>query len=282
MAQIARSQTYHPLVQEGKLWTTYHYFCLDYAATSDYTRFEGDTVIGAVTYKKIWVSTDLAMTQWHINGLIREDAQKKVFLTFSDPSNEFLLYDFNAAAGDTLHFHDNLNPYVLDSIGTYTLLSGEQRKSFMLHCTVFPCFENWIEGIGSITKGVLEGGTCGFVGDDPEMMCDWENDTMKYHSPDYSGCFVITSINNLLQNGQKIRVFPNPASDAITVEIKSGTTISLRIEILDLTGRICLEKNLRTGVTVIPLRKNPIPGGIYLYHIFAGNEILTTGKLTIL
>lgn len=280
--QFLEAQTYHPLVANGKIWTTYHSMFLWEPPTSDYTKFERDTTIGSITYKRVWVATDAAMTQWQDYGIIREDAQKRVFYSFTEPAFEYLLYDFNSAAGDTLYLHGNISPYVLDSLGTYTLVTGEQRKKFMLHYTGYDCSETWVEGIGCITYGILNGGFCGLVGDNPKMICGWENDTIKYHWIQYPDCFIFTGINNLSQNGQTITVFPNPASDAITVEIKTGITGSLHIEIMDLTGRIFYKQELSPTTSVIPLDDNTIPAGLYLYRIVSGKETLSTGKLTIL
>lgn len=282
-APFLKSQTYHPLVDEGKRWSARHIFSPTGTIYSDYTEFEGDTLIGLYAYKHVWQYTDEAMTQKYLDGFIREDlAQKKVFMRYTDVAEDFLLYDFGAEEGDTLFLHYNPNPYVLDSIQTVTLLSGEQRRSFNLHSNfVYPCTETWIEGIGSISKGVLNSGSCGFVGDDPRMLCAWENDTLKYHNPDYSYCFVITGTGELPSQEPVVGVFPNPASTGINVEIRSGTE-PLQFEITDLTGRIMQSCDLVSKNSRIDLDKHVFSPGIYLYRVRSGNAILTTGKLTVL
>jgi hypothetical protein len=278
---LLKAQTYHPLVETRKLWSTYH-LILPNPPLSDYTKFEGDTTIGLYTYKKVWVSYDAEMTQWYNYGLIREDLQKKVFYTLTYPVYEFLMYDFGANPGDTLMLHGNPYPYVLDSVGTCTLLSGEQRRTIMLHYTWYPCSETWIEGIGSSTFGVLNGGMCGAVGDSHSMLCAWENDTLKYHGPAYHDCFIIDGIISHSLNDQMVRVYPNPASDVLTVYIESGSNAGLHIGIQDLAGRVCIEQVLDGRETLISLKKANLSKGLYIYHISSGNAIIHAGRLTIL
>ena len=278
-----QSQNYHPLLDRGKHWSTHHVYSPTSTAYSDYTEFEDDTLIGPYTYKHAWKYTDEAMTQKYLEGFIREDViQRKVFFRFTDVSADFLLYDFNASAGDTLLLH--LNPYasVLDSIGTFTLLSGEQRRSFFLHSTFpFPCAETWVEGIGSITKGVLNSGTCGFVGDDPQMLCAWENDTLKYHNPGFTYCFVITGKGDLPPRETVVKVFPNPTSAGIHVEILNSVK-NVQFQITDLTGRTIYSCDLVSIISRIDLNKHTFPHGIYLYRASSGDETIAVGKLTIL
>jgi hypothetical protein len=134
VALWASAQTYHPLVDESKLSSTKHFYCLDNEPTTDYVRFESDTVIGVYTYKHTWCYTNEAMNQRTLRGFIREDiAAKKVYFRYAAAGNEYLLYDFNAAVGDSVWLIDPYFVYVVDSIGTFTLLSGEERRSLKLH-----------------------------------------------------------------------------------------------------------------------------------------------------
>ena len=281
---LLESQSYHPLVDDGKKWSTIHQESIMNPPTSDYIKFEGDTLIAPYTYKHAWQYLDAAMTQKYLEGFIREDiGQQRVFFRFSDIAAEFLLYDFNAMPGDTLSLHFNPYPYVLDSIGTYALLTGEQRRSLYLHSAVYTfCTETWVEGIGSITKGVLNSGTCGYVGDDPKMLCAWENDSLKYHHPGYSTCFTITGMDEVHQKKQRIAVSPNPASDEVTIRLADDLAGPVHMELLEFSGRIIFSQDLVTRKTTLDLKKHSIHPGIYLIRLFSGTEILTTGKLAIL
>jgi len=281
-AGLLKAQDYHPLIDTGKQWSTYHQYC-GWTALSDYVRCEGDTVIGARTYNHAWSYYNESMTQKRLEGFIREDvALKKVFLRYTPFTDEFLLYDFGAAVGDTLLLHDNPYPYILDTIDTFTLLSGEQRRSFRLSSTYnYPCFETWVEGIGSISKGMLNSGSCGFTGDDPVMLCAWENDTMKYHNPGYSSCFILTSAGEL--NSEKpVRVYPNPAISRICIEIPESAVGPLSFELLDARGVAVIKKDVDSREKPVTLDMSAVPPGVYLYLLTSGKEILANGKLTVL
>ena len=274
------AQPYHPLVVTGKLWSTYHFNMIPNPPTSDYVKFEGDTVFGTYTYRKVLKTERENMTQWTYYGAIREDAQKKVFLQRAYTlNNEILLYDFNIVPGDSLQLVTNPNYYILDSVGTRTLASGEQRKSYMFHYTGYPCNDTWVEGIGSIVYGVMNSAFCGFVGDDPRMLCAWENDTLKYHGPVYPVCFVITGINNLPQDCKILKVFPNPATDKITITGLKTNQEEMNVTIFTISGKALMIQKFRNP-NPMELDISRLSKGIYILKIQA-LDMLEVEKLVI-
>ena len=75
-----------------------------------------------------------------------------------------------------------------------------------------------------------------------------------------------------------IRVYPNPASDAVTFDNGSGEV--LLIEMLDVTGRKVSDLKLPTGQHTMDV--SGLSSGTYIYRMFAGNgELFRTGKLRI-
>lgn len=261
---ILHGQTYYPLVSTGKLWSTYHFNMLPNPPSSDYMKLEGDTVFDAITYMKVFKTENENLTQWTYYGAIREDIQRKVFLQYAYTiNNERLLYDFNIVPGDSLLLMGNPNYYFLDSVGTVTLETGEQRKSYMLHCKIFPCTETWIEGIGSITFGVMSSGFCGAVGDDPNMLCAWENDSLKYHWSDYPDCFVLTGINDLSQDINSIKIYPNPAIDKITITGLIATREEIIVSIFTINGEAMLNQKIRNSEQ-LEIDVSRLAKGIYI------------------
>jgi hypothetical protein len=281
---IACGQVYHPLVDTTKLWSTLHTYIPIAPPTSDYIKFEDDTLIGNMSYYHVWHYTNQAMTQRYLDGFIREDLpQQTVYMRYTDVGTEYLLYNFGSNVGDTLYLHDNPFPYVLDSVGTFTLITGEHRRALYFHSAFYyPCYETWVEGIGSLTKGVLNSGSCGFVGDDPKMLCHWEHDTLKYHTPDYPNCFYITGIGDRAGEQSAIRVFPNPATGGITVSVTARIGEKVLFEITDLHGVVVLKREVAPGETFVHLDRSVILPGIYLYRVTSSTGILRTDKLTIL
>ena len=266
------AQTYHPLVETGKLWSTYHFNLPPSPPSSDYVKFDGDTVFGAITYKKVFITENANQTQWTYYGAIREDNQRKVFLQRAYTlNNERLLYDFNLIPGDSLLLMMNPNYYFLDSTGTVTIETGEQRKTYMLHCTIYPCTENWIEGIGSITFGVMNSGFCGAVGDDPNMLCAWENDSLKYHWPDYPECFVLTGINDLSQDSKSIKIYPNPAIDKITITGLIATREEINVSVFTINGEALMIQKVRNAEQ-LDIDVSRLAKGLYIVKIQENNS----------
>lgn len=263
--QLSQSQVYHPLVDTGKLWSTYHFDLFGGPPYTDFTKFQGDTTLGLYTYKKVWVD-ETGWGPWSLFGSIREDAMKKVYLVYSYTTIERLLYDFNVTVGDSIYLMDGVHPYVLDSTGTFTLNTGELRKSYMFHSTIpgYPCTETWVEGIGSLTFGVLHSGFCGMVGDQPNMLCTWENDTLKYHW-DYPECFIYTGIDNHSEDEPGISLYPNPASDRITIKV-NNIQKELNVTVSSMKGEKLLQQTFMNQAEV-QMDLNTLAKGIYLVKI---------------
>jgi hypothetical protein len=63
-----------------------------------------------------------------------------------------------------------------------------------------------------------------------------------------------------LQPANRLRIFPVPAEDFLTIEQPDG--ISLDVEIINLTGTILLQKNI-SGITN-EINLKILPGGMYI------------------
>ena len=75
------------------------------------------------------------------------------------------------------------------------------------------------------------------------------------------------------------KIYPNPASNLLTVEpdMTSGKDITLRIT--DLQGRIVHAHSISQSMDRINVEK--LPQGIYIYELTTGTDILSKGKLAI-
>ena len=75
---------------------------------------------------------------------------------------------------------------------------------------------------------------------------------------------LITSNKGIPYDEDQFSVFPNPAGDHFEIEIKNPTISSnLEMQLIDVTGRIVLNKALRNTHSIIPVN-NTMPG---LYHL---------------
>ena len=193
----------------------------------------GDTVINALTYHKIYfnpgalgsVNPDTAFNLFTatLYGVFREDISKKVWFRKSPlDTTDILIYDFALHLGDTFCFNNEpcgvlCHPVSLvDSI----LVNGSYRKQ--IHFTYGGQQEVWIEGIGSKFDN-WEGSWC-FSGNIAWFLnCYTEHSNHVYGTCDYP-----TGINEITNQNNYPKIFPNPVSNFLTIEnATSGTTISV-------------------------------------------------------
>lgn len=71
-----------------------------------------------------------------------------------------------------------------------------------------------------------------------------------------------------------MNVFPNPAKDIVNVELAELS----QVRILDITGKILVEKTVKAGRNSIPLN---LKSGIYLLQVAGQNKSVSTTKLLV-
>ena len=213
--QCVFTQTPH-LLEEDKQWTVEYadYIIIPPVIDQVSYAFEGDTLISGVTYGKFG------------NGaFLREDTlSQKVFLYFD--SGECLLYDFQAATGDTLELCYGLQE-VIDSISTITTQDGISRKK--LHTSG----ENalglyWmIEGIGS-NLGLVEIGEA--IGPPTlDLMCVKKDGNTVYGAR----CSEVLNTKSGPSELIKVNLYPNPGDGPITID--SSLPLQ-KIQVFDAAG----------------------------------------------
>ena len=284
MISKAVSQNYHPLVDTNKEWSTAHSWGQPFVHTSDYIKFLGDSTINGLVYKQVWRSNDTTGSNWTAYGFIREYNKQVFYLSWVGGAPNNLLYDFNAVAGDTISlFADPMGSYmVVDSVGTWTLLDGEVRRKMNLSCHVFGSnfgSDTWIEGIGSLF-GVLQSGTCMLVGDNPQLMCFHENDTLKYFNPNFNQCYIATGIDSHNLPLDQVNVFQNSGSGSINIKIDDSSQLPLNIVLYDVAGIKLAEKKLNNAESKIEI-PGIHPPSFLIYQLSGKNGFRKSGKISI-
>jgi hypothetical protein len=269
----AFGQVYHPLVTEGKIWSTFHDICKtpnnDYY--SNFTKFEGDFTINDTLYKKFWTCKDTVNNSWEQFGFIREDSSRRVWYRYSTNYNERLVYDFGVVAGDSVQSsYPDEQYYYVDSIDSIQLLNGEYRKQFHISCSYDG--ETWIEGVGSL-EGVNEGMTCGYVGDTPRLICMLDHGDLLYHNDFYQECHYISGINDKENSVKQIVLQPNPASGQVTIITKGFAGSKIRVMDIQQREVMSVESEV-SDRTVIDISEFA-PG---IYFVETGGVV---GRLTV-
>lgn len=81
-------------------------------------------------------------------------------------------------------------------------------------------------------------------------------------------------INNVSDNPRtQIRIYPNPTSDYITLDIENNTEAT-KIMILDISGRIVLQSEFKNEISLFSL-----PKGIYIVKVFNNQELMFIDKV---
>jgi len=76
-------------------------------------------------------------------------------------------------------------------------------------------------------------------------------------------------------NISNFNVYPNPTSDVAHIAFNLVDSKNVRIEVLDLTGRVVYSENmgqLASGSQLIDVDAKQIGNGMYIFNIYAGNQ----------
>jgi hypothetical protein len=213
-------------------------------------------------------------------------------LAFSASGQPYVVYsDYAYAYKATLMKFDGTNWINVGNAGfsageaDYTSLafspSGEPYVAFMDYATIpfgkttLMKFDgtNWVNvGNAGFSEGTAAWTSLAFSPNGEPYIAFQDNvdsnraTVMKYDS-------VMVGINNLKKS--KLSVYPNPATDKITIET-SPTPTKSQLSILNLTGQELISQQVsgRKTVTVI----NSLPSGVYFVRV-TNDRTVTVGKI---
>jgi hypothetical protein len=267
---LLSGQVYNPLVGENKEWNVLQviegwpmwdttYWTITY-------KFDGDTLIEGLMYKKVFKTEEEIPINWSYEGGIREDQDKRVYFKSWHPDE--LKYDFGAEIGDTVEIVDNTYPVqlIVESINWINIGSYYRRIMDLRYVTSYWCHETWIEGIGS-NRGVMQSGHAGYVGGWTWFLCMKENDTLVYMNPDYTSCYIISTGMDE-SRAVRISLYPDPANDFLIIENPGNLNIGL-MTIIGFDGRSVLE--LVPGGHCVDI--SGVHPGIYLVKVVCENDV---------
>ncbi|MFZ4741200.1 MAG: T9SS type A sorting domain-containing protein, partial [Bacteroidales bacterium] len=80
----------------------------------------------------------------------------------------------------------------------------------------------------------------------------------------------------------KLRIYPNPASDVINIAYETATDKESVFELYDFSGKLILSNTIKAKTTFRTINLNIVKAGIYYYKLFTIDEILAKNKLIIL
>jgi len=185
------------IVDTTKMWrTAFVTFCSEpypYNGTESYTRsvrFNEDTLINSLHYKKVFSSLEEYPENWDLLGYIRETQNKEVFFTTDTSNQEYLFFDFNVNINDTISYYWLSDYYVVNdqsiikSIDT-VLIAGEYRKRIGIGGVYeSDTSDYWVEGLGNIKHGMLLMSLNYMSSQDIYLTCIYQSDSVIFHNED--------------------------------------------------------------------------------------------------
>jgi hypothetical protein len=265
--QMVKSQSF----DKKSSWTviTTNMFDDTFSEISTY-KVDGDTLIGNKSYSKL-------IRNNNFYSALRETEDNKIYAYFSDLERELLIYDFDWIPNKTLYCQTSYEDYVIqavlgNNIDSIQLLDGKYYK----------CVKNYVGEI-SLIRGI--GDTRGFFistfelppnGNQYVLLCFYIDDMLVYSNPNFSYCNT-SSINIVADNDSKIKLYPNPSNNIVTVEFLENLKVDT-FKIFDIKGSLIktYEVNGKNKIEIQNLVK-----GTYLYSAIIKNNQNLSGKIII-
>ncbi len=80
---------------------------------------------------------------------------------------------------------------------------------------------------------------------------------------------------------ERLSVYPNPASENITLEYDLTDVSSARFELVNIVGNLVYQKDLPSQVGTVDLNISKLKRGVYFYVLRSGEEAVITRKLVV-
>jgi len=228
------AQQYYPFQTDTAKWSVtswFHNYPGGYSHETVFFFINGDTIFDTVTYSKIYrvvpqstYEIDTASAEY-IGGL-REDSQKHIYYKPGELNqeftihcyienstlDEFLLYRFDVALGDVFELNEFI-PFPLGVTEVDSVLVGSQYRRRLQIAGLQ--YEDWIEGIGSMTS--LFGNFCPLFESGDDLWCYEDPETFfigPMNETDRCTYSIVGQEENLTS---EITLFPNPATHLIQI-----------------------------------------------------------------
>jgi hypothetical protein len=111
---------------------------------------------------------------------------------------------------------------------------------------------------------------------------------ITYQATDYAGnsatCSFIVTVNcpvgtfEASNSPWTMHLFPNPNIGQVTVELSEPTHFGTKFQIIDLIGKLILEKSIETGSKVQTIEAQQLPEGLYFLQMISDGRVLAVEK----
>jgi len=262
-----------PTINETSQWKQYLQYgsnnCECTTIKDRLYQLNGDTLIGNINYFNVLV-TEIYTIIYQSGSTIINDLhyyadpireENNAIYAFNRIKNEeYLLYDFNLAIGDTIKTGSCLKNNVIRIDSVY--LGLEPRKRFHLPG---PDFSTLIEGIGS-TWGFYYQACNDYLPPGPQkLQCYCQDGNCIQFDPTYDCNSLITKTEDI--PFYNVAITPNPFQDEIKVQYETVPNELLSLSIVDPMGKMILGRMLNSSEPFEIIKVTDLPPGIYFIHI---------------
>lgn len=283
--QASAQTANNTIVRDSSSWATLIYglgtYDIPCCVSTQYVYFEGDSIVAAVSYKKVFSCDDKLHENIKYEGLIREQDTKTYFIPVNSET-EYLLYDFSLEAGMSFEYKYwdfgglESETFYVSSVD-FVEVNGSTKKRIQIKVASSAewILDTWIEDIGSLS-GILYPCYRRFMsGGVKELLCHYQNDELIYKNPVYSECYYdnlddIVSVQTTVINDCSI--YPNPVDNVLTI-CPSNNMIT-RIEFFDTLGKKVYSQAYKGNIDMSSFSK-----GLYLLKMCDTNEQVSVFKI---
>lgn len=256
----------------------------------------GDTYYSFKSGNDLFVVLDPNLDNWNISGeqlaflknvmAEQENEIDHLFVFFHQilwwkENSLYTPYRPNSFAGkaDSINYWTELEPMFKAYSKPVFLFAGDFGAAYWSADFMYDNYDN----ISMIASGMGEESGDNFV-----VVNVMKDNTIDYDliclSDDELECFGeltsyrLTTNSDLVGSHQKAKIFPNPATNQITVEINSTNISNASISIFNTSGIKVFEQKIFQQTNQVSLN---LDDGLYLFSIKSENEIIETGKIVV-
>lgn len=262
---------YFPMISEDNTWKgiMYGFFVSDF-----YEEMEGDSVIGTQTYKKVYYGQSLGQHDFLV-ALIREDSTEQKVYIFS--GSEYQLYDFNVQIGNQVSTYGISGQQTITVTNmTTVMVNGTERR--VVHFEDFGGPAYWVEGIGSV-YGIADGALGPVADYNPWLSCFYIVNDLRWENPmNDNPCALSLAITETPMTA--LEIFPNPASDRISMHVPMVGNDLFELTISTSTGQIVsVQKLTQQGLQTVDI--SALKSGFYTLSLMSGDQWIGVSKVCV-
>jgi len=247
----------------------------------------GDTLINSLTYKRVMKHGEFSTIDAgcvvsgfypysdNVPSFYLRSLDKKMYIYLLNDLQEYLLYDFDLAVGDTLPdsytCHTNQGEIMVVTSIDSTLTPNGYMKRFSLENGNYVLFE----GAGS-TGGLDEPIFPLFLSGNNALLCYYMDNTTYFPEYNLGSCAPSVGLTKL--EAQEVHVFPNPFINETTIQL-SNHAVNATVRLYSING-VMLSKQTFSGDS-ITLKRGELSSGVYFYSITEDNQITSSGRIVV-